>query len=520
MKESKFYRVIEWIFAIVVMVILVVDLVLDNRFYYVCKNNCPVPNVVFVAVILAFLALVFFIAGRVNDRNSSRPQHAPREFHRLKKILGILTLLLFAAQIVYAAFIYFETGWDCRSLVTMAQSLCFDGASIGNDHYFSIYPNNVFLTGIFAGILKAVFMCGINSDYFPLIIFGALLVSLSGYFMADCVRVLTGRKSLMIGAWVVFVLLTGLSPWVSIPYSDTYSIFFPTFAVWLFLTGTDKNYGFLWFFITLTCFVGYFIKPTVLLTFMVLVFFEVFHFICGHKSERTSNRIKKALFTSLAVVLGVVISLAMRTGMEKITGFEPDETRSFTPMHYLMMGANAEYGGGYNQTDVNLSYSYETVDERNEKDLAEAIKRYKDMFPARIISFEAQKCLTNFNDGTFAWGNEGDFYWTYYETGNPVALGIRSYVYHIGENHGAYVAFTQFWWMFVLCASALMIIKGRKYSDYRETAVCVCFLAIIVFLTVFEARARYLYLYSPIIYMVASLGFNRLLLERKLKKND
>ena len=62
-----------------------------------------------------------------------------------------------------------------------------------------------------------------------------------------------------------------------------------------------------------------------------------------------------------------------------------------------------------------------------------------------------------------------------------------------------------------LCMAALMILKGRRNRDYRETAIMVVMLAIMSFLMVFEARARYLYLYSPVIYMVAAMGINRLI---------
>ena len=510
MAENKLYRVLEWIFAVILILVIAVDVVLDNRFYYVCKNNCIVPNIVFLIVFLMFAVMIYFHGRRKRLKRADIPQAAPTHFVNIMNVIKVLTVILFVAEVFYAYEIYFETGWDCKSIVTASQALCFDGVKIADAHYFSLYPNNVFLAGIFAGILKAVYMCGIDAVYFPLIIVGCILVSITGYFFADCVRILTGKKYLIVLFWILYVALTGLSPWVSIPYSDTYSIFFPTFAIWLFLTKTDKNYVSSWFFITFSCFIGYFIKPTVILTLMVLVAFEVLHFFFNLKSYGKKAFLKAVVFV-LCIAVAAVCSLACRYGVNKATGFTPDETRSVTPVHYFMMGLNEEYGGAYNQGDVNRSFAYSTVEERNREDMKEAVSRIKGMLPFRIFKFEAQKALTNFNDGTYAWGNEGDFYWTYYENDSKSAVFLRSLVYHIGENHDIYVAVTQGFWFVTLCMAALMMLKGRRNGDYRETAIMVVMLAIMSFLMVFEARARYLYLYSPVIYMVAAMGINRLI---------
>lgn len=519
MGENKFYRIIEWIFSVILLGVLLVLLVLDNRWYYVYQNKCVVPNFVFLLSFIAVAALIYHLCNVYKKKHADKPQPAPTNLKRTMKVIGVLTVVLFVVQIIYAWEIYFETGWDCREIVTAAQGLCYEGTAIADSHYFSIYPNNVFLTGIFAGILKAVYMCGINANYFPLIIVGCLLVSLSGYFFADCVRMLTVRKGLIYIFWIVFVLMTGLSPWVSIPYSDTYSIFFPIFCVWLFLLKDDDNYLTCWFFITFTALVGYFIKPTVFLTLIVLLFFEVVNFLCNVKSNSKKMKWKRSVGLIATVFLAAFMAFFMRYGMEKVTGFTPDENKHFTAIHYLRMGMNEEYGGGYNQTDVNASASYATVSERNAGDFKEAMSRIKGMLPFRFVKFMAQKCLTNFNDGTYAWGNEGAFYWAYYDRENGLADFLRSYVYHIGEKHDTYVVFCQWIWFWNLCFACFILRKGRTQKDYRETAIITCMLAIMCFLMVFEARARYLYLYGPIIYLCGAMGMNRLLMGKREKED-
>lgn len=527
MGESRFYRVIEWIYAVIVILVLAVLVVLDNRVYYIYQNQCPVPNFVFLLAFAGLAAILYLRKRAWQKSHAGMPQPAPMKMERTMKIIGIMSAILFVAQIIYTYEIYFETGWDCRILEETAYDLAFDGSgAIGYgplmegsevNYYYSVYPNNVFLTGIFAGILKFMDLCNIHAGYYPLILAGCFLVTAAGYFFADCIRILTARKSLIWTFWILFVLLTGLSPWVSIPYSDTYSIFFTTFAMWLFLRKTDENAFASWFGITVVCFVGYFIKPTVILTFMVMVFFEVLHFFVKKDPAARKTKVKKALGFLCMLALGAGLSFGLKIGMEKVTGITFVEDQNFTAMHYLRMGANYEYGGGYNQTDVNASASYATVAERNAGDLSEALTRIREMLPVKWVGFLAKKALTNFNDGTFAWGNEGAFYWAYYERDNGLARTLRSFVYNIGENHDIYTAVMQGLWFFNLCFCALALLKGRRTKDYRETAIYVSMLAIMCFLMVFEARARYLYLYSPIIYMCGALGLNRLLLGKDTK---
>ena len=519
MAESRFYRFTEYIFFAFITVVIVINVLIDNRFYYMYQNNSRLPNVIMFGVFLVF-ASGFLLAGELIRSKVKFPVTRPSsDFSPTMRLLKWLTLLLFAVQLIYAYEIYFETGWDCRQIVTMAQDIAFNKASIGDAHYFSLYPNNSFLTGIFAGILKVFWLCNIKGAYFPLIFVGALLVSLTGYFMADCVRVLTNRKSLVYIMWIVYVILTGLSPWISIPYSDTYSIFFPTFIIWLYISGRDRVRQEIWGLISFVAFIGYFIKPTVLLTFMALALFEVLHFLFGFNLKHVKENLKKFAIFVLGIVIGAFLAFLARYGMNKAIGFTPDETRSVTPAHYFMMGFNESSGGGYNQEDVNRSFAYPDIKTRNAEDLKEGMARIKGMMPVRIFKFMAQKSLTNFNDGTFGWGNEGDFYWAYFDRDDKISLFLRSFVYHNGANHDIYVAVTQAIWFMTLCFCSLIVIRGHKYRDYRETSILAVMFMIMCFLMIFEARARYLYLYSPVIYMVASIGLKRLI-EGRINTED
>lgn len=520
--ENIIYRLIEGFVGIFFVAVIAVLLIADHRFYYMYKNQNIIPNLLFFVLFICFsLRTVLYV--KVMPPLELRNYRTGKTMNvwKTRNILFRLTAILFVIQLFVTWNIFFKTGWDCEELVGAAQRLAFEKTPIGDLHYFSIYPNNVFLVGLFAGILKVTNVTGMISDYYVLVVIGSFLVSLAGFFMADLIRILTNHPILVYGSFAVFAFLTGLSPWISVPYSDTYSIIFPVLIVWLFVTRNDRKNGLSWFLITFFSLVGYFIKPTVLLTFMVVVFVAFIHFVGAVVVRERDLALKRTISFALGLGLGFALAIGSNQLIKSAVGFTPDENKSFTPFHYLMMGMNIESGGGYNQWDANFSASAPDVSTRNKQDFDEAMRRIDEMGAKRFISFMGQKILTNFNDGSFAWGFEGEFYWYIQERDNFLAPILRSYYYEDGSHYQLFQIVTQGVWFIVLVCLTFSIISIFYSTDYRYVTVRLCVLAISVFLLIFEARARYLYLYSPLIYISAALGvdvhFNRIQ-ARELKK--
>ncbi len=516
-------RISEWLAGLAVLFILYVNVKYGQRHYYLYSNGCAVPNRVYVGCFLVAAVFCIILGYFLEKRNRLKTAPAdalpgtefmysrPEGLMQLRKVLIHVGIFLFVVQIWYADIVWFETGWDVHEVLTMAHSLAFEGGRIGDAHYFSMYPNNVFITGLFAGIWKIAALFGPVEDCFPLIVAGCLLVNLTGWFMADSVRMLTGHWVPVVLSYVLFVILFGVSHWITIPYSDTYSILFPTLAVWIFLRRSKKHLLGSWFAIAAISLTGMLIKPTVVMTLGILSFFAGTQFFAVWKKHDRADSLRMLSKYLAGITLGLVLALALRTGMRAAVGYEPDETRRFTMTHYLMMGLNRKYTGGYNQEDVNLSIGYGSVEERVRENLKEVNRRIEGMDPLTLKLFYYSKMLNNFNDGTFGWGHEGAFYWAFRQAESGFADYIRSYIYHEGSRHGRYVAFMQGVWILVLCCCAMLLLPGfRKKKDPAYTAVTICMLAIFTFVMVFEARARYLYCYGPLILMTAVIALGRL----------
>lgn len=506
MKEKKLYRFIEIAGAVVFMIVLAVITILDNRVSYVYQTFCKVPNVVFVGIIVAGFWGLFVWQKKGTLEKKAGKKH---EIHRQE--LVVLSVILFVLQLFVAWNIYFKTGWDCGTLVQTAQDVAYNNKLIGDDLYFSMYPNNVLLVAIFASVLRFVRLLGIQSDYFPLIILGCLLVNLAGFFLADCVRLMTKRRWLVLTAWGVFAVLCGFSAWISIPYSDTYSILFPILCIWLYCTQTTKNQYLIWGLIGFCGWVGSYIKPTVLLILLVLIAVELWHRLWNFKKDGVSVSVKRMIIwvavTGIAVLLAMGINSLARTKM----GCTPEEGRKFTPIHYLMMGLNYKTGGTYDQWDVNFSVVEQSVEARNAGDLAEIRYRLSAMGVKGFSAHLTRKLLTNFNDGTFAWGNEGEFYWHIPENNSMSAKILRSYYYEDGSAYPLFQIVSQAFWILVLCMVSCLVLKDREGTDEKKAAVVLGILAISCFVMVFEARARYLYLYAPLFILAAAMGAERVL---------
>lgn len=517
LKEAKLYRLIEIIGAVFFIPLLTILVVLDNRIPYVHQSFCKVPNIIFLLLLVFLFVIYGFLIIKKKEKENSYTilsifhPHIKLQRKLDRRNLVVLSAILFAIQILVAWQIYFKTGWDCGKLVQMSQEIAFQGRSIGDDLYFSRYPNNVLLVAIFAGILRLTKFIGFHADYFPLIIVGCFMVNAAGFFMADSIRTVLKRGWVSYAAWVVYVVLVGLSPWISIPYSDTYSIFFTCFCVWLLMNRTEKNKYFIWVAIGFFSWIGGYIKPTVLLVLFGIIGLEVWKQICAMKKEQLKKNACSTILWLLSLGFGIFLAVEANQFAQAKMECELNESKKLTPVHYLMMGLNYKSGGTYDQWDVNYSADSSNVKERNEKAFEQIQYRLSSMGVKGLAIHATRKTLTNFNDGTFAWGNEGEFYWNIEPKENGLAKGLRNYYYEWGSLYPYFQIITQGCWILVLSFIPFLILKDEKGANKKTAVVILGMLAISCFVMLFEARARYLYLYVPFFIFSSAIGLERLL---------
>lgn len=444
-----------------------------------------------------------------------------------KRVVLIGTIILIVLQLFIIAGARFIAGWDVWFITNIGDTTQME--------YFSRYPNQLFLYGVFTGIAHFLQALGISNYYLGLICLSSLSVAACVPVTAYVAKRMAGHAA-GYGAFVLSAVMCGLSPWIMVPYSDTFGMFFTVFILWCYVCldkqvqNQDEQTSALagvhvdvridartccrWFLMGFAVVVGYAIKPTVIFVFVAIVVIELIQWLASlaslaSRSSQTSHGsrdLRKTATAIVACVFGIVLAFAL-TSLVKNSTYDVDENAAFSATHFLMMGANPVSGGVWSVSDVELSDAANTPEERSKANLAEFKNRVMAMDLPQANMFLLKKLLTNFTDGTFAWEIEGDFYTQIIGT-NEAVLNFYGISPDASLNNNTFAPLFQVLWLFVL-VGCILIVLGRRPLK-AEAVIAFTLLMLSAFLMLFEARARYLFLYLPFFIILGTMGWNRL----------
>lgn len=482
-------------FALFLVVTLALLVFVDKRvFYYGSENGAPLPNaVLFVfALLLAGCcrAAVWFFQRRARTLSDCAFYAA----------LGMFFAALFALQLFITQRIYFLSGWDFGAVFSSAQNVAFYGTKGVEVRYFSMYPNNLFIACALVYLLRlgAVLISG--APYAFVLAITNLLVNLSVFLTVLCVYKLTKCRAAAVLSMLTGAVLIALSPWIVLPYTDSLTMVFPAAA--LFFYCFLKSSRLKAFFVTLFCVVGGFLKPTV---FLVIFSFAA---VAGVRTLKNNlprkARLKRSASFFLSVGLSVLCALGLRAALLSTNQTVLDEKIRMPFSHFLMMGLNRAKNGVYYEDDVLYSLSFPDVKTRLSANLQVAGTRLREK---GLFLLFVKKQLCNYNDGTFSWGLEGNFYLDVPPEKDAAATFLRSVYYNGAKNYPVFVAVQQTLWLFVLLCAAFSAFSLKTRSDASRVAM-LAILLISAFLLLFECRARYLYLFSPLFFLLAGIGLS------------
>lgn len=441
-----------------------------------------------------------------------------------KRVVLIGTIILIVLQLFIIAGARFIAGWDVWFITNIGDTTQME--------YFSRYPNQLFLYGVFTGIAHFLQVLGISNYYLGLICLSSLSVAACVPMTAYIAKRMAGH-AVGYGVFVLSAVMCGLSPWIMVPYSDTFGMFFTVFILWCYvcldkqvqnqdeqtsaLAGVHVNARIdartccRWFLMGLAVVIGYAIKPTVIFVFVAIVVIELIQWLASHDSRGSQSSkdpydLRKTATAIVACAFGIVLAFAL-TSIVKNSTYDVDDNAAFSATHFLMMGANSVSGGVWSVSDVEFSDAANTPEERSRANLAEFKNRVMAMDLPQANMFLLKKLLTNFADGTFAWEIEGDFYTQIIGT-NEAALNFYGISSDASLDNNIFAPLSQVLWLFVL-AGCILIVLGRRPLK-AETVIAFTLLMLSAFLMLFEARARYLFLYLPFFIILGTMGWNRL----------
>ncbi|MDO4744809.1 MAG: hypothetical protein Q4A86_05455 [Clostridia bacterium] len=403
------------------------------------------------------------------------------------------------AQIAVVFAYWFQTGWDSRWIIVLVKEYIL-GLPL-EAYPISRYPNNTLMFLLYSLFYRFALNWGLPElfAYKTILVFNCFLSFIAGQLTFHSARLISGNNSASFLAFVVHILVIGLSPWVSIPYSDSLALLFPILILLLYLWQLRKNRLVLALLIGFVSCIGYHIKPTVAIVYISICLYEVF-------SALHVKKYRRIIYTLLPSFLGLLLGMATYSGILSFSGIEIDKEQSFGISHFFNMGFNEESMGVYSDKDVSFSGSFDSSAERNAANFESAKNRIKEMGFFRLLKHFVRKTLCTYNDGSFAWGKEGSFVVFVPEpTDTVISPAIRSFYYPDGERLPIFQNFEQALWLaiLVLCCLAFFCRPHEGIS-----VVFISLIGLFLYFMLFEVRARYVYLYAPFYILLAAVSLS------------
>lgn len=503
------------VYVLVCAIILFVD---RNVTYSMSGYNTPLlPNLALVAIaaVIALLCQKMFTLRKASDA-------APSPVHRTGRAPYIFaTAALFCYQLVSFYYVGVLTGWDAGTLRGASTLAAPISQTLPADDwyylYFSSYPNNLLMLIIFRvqDRIRAALMPQVSTGVFYAVISMAL-VSLSFYLFTRVSAKLFGRERRSLVADGIFFVLVGLSPWYMIPYSDTYGLFMCTVMLYLLVCHSGSLPSAV--ALGLLGAVAYSIKPTCVFVIISICVAWVLE-TCGTAAFR------KAISDIGVMLLAFVISLAAVNMTIGSLGISWNEDARITASHFAMMGLNDETDGVFSSDDASFSMAQPNVEAREEANREVIKERLNAYGPIGLAKHLVKKTLVCFNDGMFAWPLEGGFFGeTVGVASDDGANFFHNYLYppasfSVPGPYRTFCTIEQTLWLVCLIGIPLGLLRPEKRhypekdaSDSAQPAwlvIAYCVGAMLLFLLVFEARARYLYLYSGYFVLLGMHGYQQ-----------
>lgn len=513
---EKFPQFILCVFSVYIAITIIMNVVLNNRIYtYYKSNNLNLPSGIWLMCSIALLVLILFI---LNIKKMRKIVLFEKQFYRL---IIISFIIIYFIQLFISKNIYFKTGWDVAVLRNDAENIAFNGANGVEPNYFNWYPNNVFTVYVLVLFYKFANIVHSQNPYVVVVAINNLLVNVSIMMATLSIYKLTKKQKITIISMGMGVILIGLSPWIVIPYTDTLGMIFPIGAIFCYVFVPNKYLR--CFLFTGICGIGYLYKPTVIIVFIAFLIISIF--AGATMLLRHTLKVKKVIKIGACIIVAMLVVVTLDKVVLSMNKTNLDENKSMTITHYFMMGLNEDTEGVYNEDDVNYSKSFEDKATRQEGNIQVIKQRLQKMGVFGYITQLAKKNLSNYNDGTFAWAREGNFFMEIPEKNEVVATFLRKFYYWYGAGQENYyqifAAIEQVIWFLVLICCVGCILPQKRINNV-EGLIALTLIGVSLFLLLFECRARYLYIFSPLYISLAGVGLDRIncFLHELGKKSD
>ena len=441
------------------------------------------------------------------------------EIDQKKGILTTGILTVFTCGVYFLSFriareIAFKVGWDVGVVRAEAREIALY-ISKGYDVYFSIYTNNLPISYV----LGKLFRHAIDSEKYyitPEVLWiqvNCALMAAGILFACLIIKRLTRNIMAVIITFCAGLVLIGFSGWIMVPYTDTYGQVFPIASLYFYLLyrqeSAKKIRKILYLvFAMLLCGMGGFLKPNLYVVLIAFGLMETVTFLADIKGGWKYY----VLFVALGAVLLVSSQWCKNYIVEDI-GLERNKSLEAGPADYFYMGLNEEKTGSYNSDDAAIFGEFQSATrwERQVAAFGRGLDRMAQKGVAGTLYFWLRKMVMTFNDGTFGFkGGEvwlAEYYDPVIESQTDFTGKLRSVYWAETANEYKYNTVVQIIWIFCLLGVPGMCLEIQGQEE--EAIVKIIFLGIFFYQMFFEARARYLFAFLPVILVFCVMGYMR-----------
>ena len=161
--------------------------------------------------------------------------------------------------------------------------------------------------------------------------------------------------------------------------------------------------------------------------------------------EKENKKLKlDILFKSIiAIVLSVLLFGIINNFSKSFLGYERNIDVEMPMTHFMMMGMNEKMKGVFLYEDVEYTTSFKGIDNKKTANIKEIKKRLNQYGVNGYLQLLIDKSLINYDDGSFAWGIEGNFYQKTISENKSIFL--KKMYYNNGEYYKYFESFL-FWW--------------------------------------------------------------------------
>lgn len=506
--ENRILKIMSLSFTGLMLLTLILLVFVSPGMEYFLKPDIGVSNLKLLITGVILTGIVMSVLS-LSDRALPAPGKLP--------LIIVSSILLFIAEVIYSVSAFFYSDWDPAGILDCVYKLLRgtpDGISLD---YFSAHPNNLMLVFIYLTLLRAGALFG-TETVLILVIFQALLFTLSGvlvfYILSDVFSVKTGYVS-----WLIFAFWIGLDPYILITYSDAVGLIFPLISLRLFqimikdgISGRKRLI--LSVLLGITAAFGYSVKPQTVIMYIA---------VCLVLLLKTVFIKKRELLTAVILsAAGLIITTFLINGLfYPSLKLDLNKDKSFGFAHYIMMGLNPETDGVYSNEDTELTNGIADPKERRDKNLEIAGERIRAYGLKGMAGHLVRKQLINFGDGTFSWGIDGNFFagstlgdMPEVKEDSPLRPFILSFIVMGEKNYSVFQIVMQLIWLTVLffgtCGGVLLL--GEKKNTDLLTVICLSITGLTLFELIFEAKARYLFTFTPVFLLAGIYGAHGLYL--------